>query len=273
MSLEYFTDDEYQRVFFEFGDFRAKIVERLRTLTNLEEGIILDLLSGHSLLSAEVAKKFPNSIIIGTGLLNDIESYQRVKSSNQFQDGVWSKVQYIGCDVSTIPLKSESCDLIVNFLGLEDVNMTRGTSGIESVFQEVRRLLIPEGLLQISLVEYGESPAEALAKEIWETIGLNAVYLKRDEYLQILEPIGFEVVDEFVLNLGKKMTSEQAREELEFACNEAPRIFSGFRVSAIGIDELWNIFSERIEEFGVAYLSPVRILVLMKKGYSIYSIG
>ncbi len=265
LNLEYFTDDEYQRVFFEFGDFRAKIAERLCEHTEFKKGVILDLLSGHGLLSAEVAKRFPNSRIINTGLLNDIESYQRVKSSNQFPDSVWSNAQYIGCDVSVIPIKSEICDLIVNFLGLEDVNMTLGISGIEALFRESSRLLKPEGLLQISLVEYGESPAEVLAREIWESIGLDAIYLRKDEYLQILESLEFEVVDEFVLNLGKRMTSKQAREELEFACKEAPKIFAGFGINAVTYDEIWDKFGERIEEFGMAYLSPVRVLLLLKE--------
>jgi hypothetical protein len=60
------------------------------------------------------------------------------------------------------------------------------------------------------------------------------------------------------------MTPEQAREELEFACNEAPKIYAPFGVHAISSHDLWKQFGDRIEEHGMAYWSRLRVLVFRK---------
>ena len=57
------------------------------------------------------------------------------------------------------------------------------------------------------------------------------------------------------------MTAAQTREELQFACEEAPRIFKEYTVSAVPFDKLWQKFGERIERYGMAYYSDLCILV------------
>jgi ubiquinone/menaquinone biosynthesis C-methylase UbiE len=264
LNLEYFTDDEYQRAFFEFGGFREEIARRIHEIILLGEAIVLDLLSGHGLLSLECRKIFPHARLICTGLLNDAESYRSLQITNLVSTNVLSQIYYIICNATRIPLKSASCDAIVNFLGLEDVNMLYGESGVKSVFEEASRLLKPNGFFQISFVEYGNHPAEMIAQEVWESIGLNAVFYRRDEYVELLKIYDFEVYEEFTLKHNKKMTLEQSKEEIQFACNEAPRIYSGFGVKAIRFDEIWKKFSERIMSDGMGYWSPVRVMIFSK---------
>jgi ubiquinone/menaquinone biosynthesis C-methylase UbiE len=261
LPLDYFTDDEYQHAFFEFGSFRRCIAECVRKHALTDNYVIVDLLSGHGLLSAEMARLFPQSKIIGIGLGSDVDSFVQLRRACKYPTAIWKKFQYLQCNATYLPIRSSSCDLIVNFLGLEDVLMTSGMEGLKKLFNEIGRITKPGALVQIALVEYGNTPEEILAKEIWQRIGLNAVFLSREEYCAFIENRGFQFQEEYVLNLQKKMTKKQAKEELEFACNDTPKTFSQFRVSTISFDELWKLFGSQIEEIGMAYWSTIRVMI------------
>jgi ubiquinone/menaquinone biosynthesis C-methylase UbiE len=263
-GLHYFTDNEYERVFFEFGNFRGNIAERMHQLSPIPESIVLDFMSGHGLLSAEIAQRFPEAKVIGTGLNNDVESWRQVSQSRKYISELWSKFHYLLCDATRIPVKSSTCDMVVNFLGLEDLHMTHGRMGVRAAITEIDRITKDNALIEVSLAEYGDLPEERVAKEVWDTIGLNAVFLQKEDYLEMLEDSGISLLDECVLNLGMKMTSAQAREELRFACEEAPKIFAEFGVRARDFDDLWTEFGPRIAEHGMAYWSQIRVLILSK---------
>jgi ubiquinone/menaquinone biosynthesis C-methylase UbiE len=264
LSLEYFTDEEYERVFIEFGGFRRQVAESIKKHTKQNGHVILDLLSGHGLLSVEVSKLFPESKIVATGLKSDVESFLQTKKKGEHPESIWRRLQYVQCNVIQLPLRSSSCDVVVNFLGLEDVLMTCGMTGLRALFNEIGRITRPGALAQITLVEYGNTPEEKLAEEIWKTIGLNAIFLSRDDYLMYLREQSFQLRDEYLLDLKKKMTKKQAREELEFACRDAPETFSQFSVRASSFDELWSKFGFQIEESGMAYWSKVRVMIFIK---------
>jgi ubiquinone/menaquinone biosynthesis C-methylase UbiE len=265
LPLKYFTDQEYQKAFFEFGGFRERIAEAIGELCSNKDYAIVDLLSGHGLLSAAMARHFPQARIIGTGLSSDVESNQRVKQSGNYSTDLWKRFDYINCNVTRFPIKSSSIDLIVNFLGLEDVLMTSGRKGLRLLFKELHRMTRPEAIVQITWVEYGTAPEEKLAKQVWDSIGLNAVFLSRNEYLALLEGQSFQLQKELLLEMNKKMTAKQAREELEFACNDTPKTFSQFGVRAVKFDDLWSKFGSQIEATGMAYWNKIRVSILAKE--------
>jgi ubiquinone/menaquinone biosynthesis C-methylase UbiE len=244
---------------------RGKIADKMKQFSSLEGGTILDFLSGHGLLSAEIAIRFPRSRIIGLGLNNDVETWKRFKNSKKRPQSSWSNFHYLLSDATRVPLKSSSCDMVVNFLGLEDLNMTSGWSGVEQAVAEIDRITKSDALIEISLVEYGETPEEMLAKEIWNTIGLNAVFREEKEYLQRFEEVNIRPIETSEFGLKRKMTAKQAREELRFACEEAPLIFSNFKVQALAFDDLWGKFGERIEAHGLAYWSKIRVIICSKR--------
>ena len=117
-------------------------------------------------------------------------------------------------DATEIPLANQTCDIVANFLGLEDVMMTRGVKGVESILREMARIVSKTGVVEISIVEYGDLPEEQVAKEVWDSIGLNCVFQNRDWYLKKLFECGLSLLAEEVLTFPKKMTSSQAKEEL-----------------------------------------------------------
>jgi len=265
LSLQYFTNREYERAFFEFGNIRGKIADKMKQLSSLEGGTILEFLSGHGLLSAEMAIRFPKSRILGIGLSNDVETWKQLRNLMKYPQEIWSNFHYLLSNATRMPLKSSSCDMVVNFLGLEDLNMTSGWSGVKQAISEIDRITKRDALIQISLVEYGGTPEELLAKEIWNTIGLNAVFQNMEDYLQRFEEVNIHPIESLKFEHRRKMTAKQAREELRFACEEAPQIFSTFDVRAIKFDELWEKFGERIEECGVAYWPNIQVVILAKK--------
>jgi SAM-dependent methyltransferase len=236
----------------------------MRELSSFENITILDLLSGHGFLSAEIALRFPHAKIIGIGLGNDVDSWKKVRNSKRYDLELWNRFHYLLANVTYTPIKTSSCDMIVNFLGLEDLHMSSGVEGIEQMIREIGRITRDEAIVQISLVEYGDSPEETVAKEVWERIGLSAVFLEKQEYLQMFEVIDLHLVEDFRMDLGMKMSASQAEEELKFACHEAPKIFSNFGVVAVTFDELWEEFGERIETHGFASWSQVHVMVLSK---------
>ncbi|NHI82700.1 MAG: methyltransferase domain-containing protein [Candidatus Thorarchaeota archaeon] len=259
--FSYFSDEEYQRVFNKFEDVRTKIALLFKERLSGGSQIVLDLLAGHGYLSAEVAKLCPSCTIHGTGLKSDLDCFIGLRSSNLYPSNTWDNIQYTECDVTELPFDDEYFDLTVNFLGLEDVLMTRGRSGLLAAISEVSRVVKRSGLVQISVVEYGDSPEERIAEEVWANIGLNAVYLPKEFYIDAFAEHGFRLIDEAVFEVRKKMTFEQASEELQFACEQAPIIFKEYDVTAISFDELMSRFGSQIKQHGMAYYPNTRALV------------
>lgn len=262
MKLQYFTDEEYERAFDEFGDMRKKIANLLESEVDAAPEIILDVPAGHGYLGAELAQSFPNSRILALGLPNDYLTYTYLRNSKAYPQEIWNRFQYLISDAIEIPLSNQSCNIVANFLGLEDIMMTRGVKGVESILFEMARIVSKSGLVEISLVEYGDSPEERVAKDVWDTIGLNCVFQNRDWYMNKLIEYGLSLSAEEVLTFPKKMTANQAKEELEFACENTPKTFSSFGVKAISFSELWEKFGDRIKEHGMAYWSTIRVMIL-----------
>jgi ubiquinone/menaquinone biosynthesis C-methylase UbiE len=262
----YFNDEEYHRIFGEFKGIRKKIATLVSHRLDSESPQVLDLLAGHGYLSAELANLCPSCMINGTGLKNDLDSYLALRNSDLYPSSVWENVKYTECDVTSLPFNDDSFDVVVNFLGLEDVMMTHGESGILSAISEIARVLKDKGLVEIAIVEYGDSPEEKVAEEVWANIGLNAVFLPKEFYIEALRDRGIELMEEVVLKIRKKMTFSQAKEELQFACEQAPILFEDYNVSAISFDELMNRFGSRIEAHGMAYYPNIRVLIFSNSG-------
>lgn len=222
---------------------------------------VLDLLAGHGYLSAELAQVCPNCLIHGTGLKNDLDSFMALKASDIYPSSVWKNIRYTECDVTTLPFDDAYFDVIINFLGLEDVMMTQGQAGLLSTVSEVSRVVRPNGLVEIAVVEYGNSPEERVAEEVWANIGLNALFMEKEFYVDAFSEHGLFLVNEAVYEIRKKMTFNQAKEELQFACEHAPQLFKEYDVTAISFDELLSQFGHRIQEHGMAYYPNIRALL------------
>ncbi len=266
MKFEYFTDEEYQASFDQFGGIRSKIAAFVSSTHLGEVKIILDIPAGHGYHAAEFSKIYPECQLIAVGLPSDLLSFKGLRDSDTSYQSLFRNLEYLSCVAGELPLTRNSCDLVVNFLGLEDVRMTQGEVGVIRALSEMTRVLANNGTLQISLVEYGNLPEERVAEEVWKTIGLNAVFFSRDWLVGKMQNLGMKIQAEEVFFYPKKMTSRQAAEELKFACENAPKTFSAFGVRAVPFDDLWNEFEKRIGDHGMAYWSRIRILLFQHAG-------
>jgi len=264
MSFEFFSDAEYRNAFDHFGGIRKRIAEMVHQACAGHAGTILDVPAGHGYLTAEFSLLFPSNRLIGVGLPSDVDTYVRLRESDVYPKEIWSGTEYLCCDAVRLSLLDGSCDLVVNFLGLEDIKMTRGEEGVVSALSEMCRVLKANGLLQVSFTEYGDLQEERIAQEVWRATGLNVEFAPREWYVETLEGLGMTVALEEVFTFPKKMTADQAEEELRFACEMAPKTFTSFGVSAVSFKELWSEFGDQIAEHGMAYWSRIRVIILRK---------
>ena len=261
MRYEYFTDEEYESAFDHFGGIRSKIATFVSRSHSSDVNTILDVPAGHGYHIAEFSKIYPETNLIAIGLPSDIPSYKGLRESNESARHLFRNLEYLVCDATELPLYDAKCDMIVNFLGLEDIRMTRGEEGVRSTLREMSRVLKKDGVIQLSTVEYGDCEEERVANEVWKTIGLNAIFFPRDWFVEEMLSLKMILLYETVFTFPKKMTPDQAAEELTFACENAPKTFYEFGVTTISFEELWSRFGERIERYGMAYWSRIRVLL------------
>lgn len=260
------TDEEYETSFTEFWGIRSKIA-RLLTDYNLKSGVcVLDVPSGHGFFSCEIARIIQNGEIHAVGLDNDLKTFQAFSRSLENPEKEYLPlIKYYIADATDLPFSSETFDFVVNFLGLEDINMTRGKEGVRKALSEFVRVLKPRGILQLTLCLEGDEPDQVLARKVMEYIGLNAIFYPKRFYINELEKLNTTILAEKWFCTHCKMTASQAKEELLFACNETPRIFQKYNVSTVSFQDLWQKFGKEIQIHGMAFYSELCVLIGQKK--------
>ena len=257
------SDKEYVNSFTHFFDLRKKVAKTLIPYRKKYPTEILDILAGHGFYSKEVAKNVKKSHITAIGLQNDLESYDRFVHSfkNRKQQKCFKKISYKVMNVADLEFSDNKFDMVVNFLGLEDVNMTIGIGGVKMALKESVRVLKPNSIIQITLCQEGNDPDQKLAKEITEIIGHQAIFHEKEFYIKELKRNDVEIIDQKRFYTKRKMTAEQAKEELLFACNESPNIFREYNVKTIPFEMLWQNYKEKLEKNGMAYYSELLTII------------
>ena len=256
------SDEEYHDIFAEFCSFRQIIISKLSEFGLDKCQKVLDLASGHGFLSFTIRDSGYKGRLIDIGLLNDLKSYQKVISYKEFNS---NDIQYIIMSASTLAFRDNTYDLIVNFLGLEDINMTLGKGGVKSTLVELSRILCKDGILEIAIMSKGKDPASLINWNLWRYIGLKSVFYSPQFYIRTLTKAGCILQKQFVLRTNKKMTVNQAKEEILFACEEAPKIFKNYDVKAKKFEKVWKKFSKKIERYGLGFYPEILILIFKKK--------
>ena len=259
---EFMTDEEYEKCFIDFWGIRSKIAHVLLDYGLKSGSTVLDVPSGHGLLGYEIAKIIKKGEIHAVGLSNDLETFRQFSRWLKGPEKEYLNIMsYYVADATELPFQSGKFDFVVNFLGLEDINMTRGITGVRKSISEFVRVLKIDGIILITVCLEGNQPDQVLAKEIAKYMGINALFYSKDFYYDELQKSAVKIICEKWVHTHRKMTAAQAKEELQFACEEAPQIFEKYHVSAVPFDDLWQKFGERIKRYGMAYYSDLCILV------------
>jgi ubiquinone/menaquinone biosynthesis C-methylase UbiE len=258
---KFMSKEEYANSFTRFFGLRGKIAKSLIPF-GLSSGMnILDILAGHGFFSYEIAKIIKDGKITAIGLQNDLDSYNSFsKTLKKGKQKPLELINYQLMDVIKLEFPDNTFDFVTNFLGLEDVNMTRGSDGVKQALRECARVLKPSGILQITLCLEGDESDQIIAKEVTELIGHQAIFYPKEFYIEEFEKNNIEIIDEKWFYSKRKMTTEQAKEELAFACNETPKYFKEYNIKTISFEELWKKYGEKIKKHGMAYYSQLLVL-------------
>lgn len=253
MAEIFVSDREYPTYFTTLGGLREKVVESLP----FSQGNILDVATGSGYFAAALAKIRPKTMITAI----DIGRFDAAKLVVD-KTGVAGRVTFLNMDATRMDFPANHFDHAVNFLGLEDIHMTRTRKGVEDVFREVHRVIKPGGTFSFTVMpaDKAETPAQALEVEVFSYI-CDATWLKEAEYTRIAESRGFVVQSRKVFKTGKKLTLDQAREEIEFATENVPRLYGRTTRS---FDDAWTRYKEKIRSNGMGHYSRVELIVARK---------
>lgn len=256
MKEVYVSDKKYSNYYFDLNKLRRRIAKELPIKENSR---VLDVGTGDAIFAIELAKLNKTIYITGIDISErDIESSKKRVA----KQGLESQIEIKRIDATKMSFKDESFDYVVNFVGLEDIHMTRGRKGVLKTFKEAYRVLKPKGYFYFVIMppEEIETEAQRLEVALFAYI-CNAIWLSKKEYVKFLEETGFKLIRSKVFYTGKKLTASQAKEEIKFACKNVPKIYG---IKTPNFDEIWNKFGKDIEKHGLGLCSKVRLLIAQK---------
>jgi ubiquinone/menaquinone biosynthesis C-methylase UbiE len=161
-------------------------------------------------------------------------------------------------DATRLEFQVGSFGMAVNFMGLNDVDMTRGDQGVRQTFNEVARILKPRGYFCFTIIppEEAETVAQRLEAEVY-AYACGAKWLPSIRYQEYLRGAGFTLIKREVLYTGKKLRSEQARLEIQAAIENA----RSHDVEALTLEEVWEKYGDEIEKNGLGHASRVVLMM------------
>lgn len=250
------SDDEHSTYFSNLNGLRTMIVKALPIKKNQH---VLDLATGYGFYAIELWKL--NNTLKITGI--DISQNDVFNARNNIKElKLEDQIKIIQMDATKMDFPDEEFDMVVNFLGLEDIHMTKGKIGVQKTFSEVNRVLKPEGYFSFVVMPTDEMETEAqkIEVELFSYI-CNATWLKAKEYEEILNETGFKLIRKEEYYTGKKLTSKQIKEEIEFACNNVQKIYG---IETPTFYDVWDKFGKRIEKHGTGHYSKVVLFISQK---------
>jgi ubiquinone/menaquinone biosynthesis C-methylase UbiE len=256
MTEEYISDEEFRNYYPSLNGLRERIAWDLPG--DLGDSVI-DVATGYGFFALEIARRFKDLRMVLIDISKpDIDAAFEKITAAQLDD----RVDIIRSDATCLCLADASLDAAVNFLGLEDIHMTRGREGVRKVFAEVSRALRPRGLFSFVSMpsDKMETEAQRVEVNVFSSI-CDATWLGSADYDRMLTEAGFEVLSKEAYRTGKKLTSKQAKAEIEFACSEVPKIYG---VKSRDFGSIWKEYGEVIERDGMGHYSKVVLTVARK---------
>jgi ubiquinone/menaquinone biosynthesis C-methylase UbiE len=252
MIEEYVTNEEYRELFTKLT--RSQVAQDIEVGEN-----VIDIATGSGYFAIEVAKNNPDSLIKAIDIYEG--SVQQAKK-NIKKAGLCDRIKILKMDATSLDFPEESFDTVVNYLGLEDIHMTRGRKGVVSAFNEVYRVLRPDGCFFFVAMppDLMETVSQKTGVEVFSWI-CGAKWLSSKEYLGIIEDTGFVFNKTREYFTGLKITVEQACEEIRYACDNVER---NYGVVARGFDETWSRFGSQIEAYGMGHYSKTILFDITK---------
>lgn len=252
----YISDNEYGDYYEKLDNLRSRIAQDLPIASHMS---ILDLATGYAYFAREVARLESTVIITGS----DISVQGVCKAQKNIEQwGLTDRINLVAVDATRMAFFEKGFDMVVNFAGLEDIHMTRGREGILKTFHEVNRILKADAYfcLVVMPVDEMETEAQKIEVALYSYI-CNATWLTRQEYITMLRRAGFDLIQEKHYRTGKKLTPEQARSEIKYACDNVPTIYG---ITTPSFKDIWSTFGKDIDKHGVGHMSKVLLMIAHK---------
>ncbi|MHA1166550.1 MAG: class I SAM-dependent methyltransferase [Candidatus Hodarchaeales archaeon] len=256
---ENLSDGEYRNYFTVLAGLRRKIADLLPIRGTMK---ILDLATGYGYFSFEILKSSSDKDVSIIGI--DISRTDVDKANRFARDGGFAEFyKALEMDAVDLGFPGGNFDMVVNFFGLEDIHMTRGREGVEKTIKQVSRVLKPGGyfVFIVLLPEMMDSKAQQLEVAIFSYI-CDATWLSYDEYRDLCHRAGLQIIDMEQFTTGKKLSQEQAKEEIKFACDNVPLIYGKETPS---FEDVWGKYGDEIVKHGLGHYSKVSMFITKKK--------
>jgi cyclopropane fatty-acyl-phospholipid synthase-like methyltransferase len=254
----YLTDEEYATYFSRLADVRQRVVKDMPVKSGMH---ILDLASGYGFFAITIANQDITFKVSGIDISRDdiMKAEKNIKIH-----GLTNQVKMFEMDATNMAFEKEKFDMVSNFLGLEDIHMTRGKQGVQKTFFEVYRVLKLDRYFCFVIMptDEMETRAQKLEVGLWSYV-CNAAWLDSREYKAMLEKANFKLIDKKYYYTHKKLTPEQARKEIKYACENVPKIYG---IELRPFIEIWNQYGEEIEKYGLGQYSKLVLVIAQKQG-------
>jgi ubiquinone/menaquinone biosynthesis C-methylase UbiE len=252
MTEEYVTEAEYQNLFTTLK--RAEVAGLLQVGKK-----VLDVATGSGYFAIELARHYPHVHITGIDIFTGSIDQANI---NVAEMGLEERIHFIRMDACELEFPDNCFDTVVNYLGFEDIYMTRDFNGVVRAMREVYRVLKPDGRFYFVAMPVDEmdTQPQKLEVEVFSWI-CNADWLTSREYFSILSDAGFVFIAKTSFLTGKKLTSEQAKKEIKYACLNAP---IDYRVDSRSFQDTWNKFGSLIEKHGMGHYSKTVLFEMFK---------
>jgi ubiquinone/menaquinone biosynthesis C-methylase UbiE len=252
------TAEEYPNYFAELGGIRARIAADLPLRPGMQ---VLDLACGYGYFTVEVARRVPDGRVRAIDIQPDNVARAR---ENAERSGLAGRIDATVMDAASMSFRDAKFEMAVSFGGLEDIHMTRGRSGVGRAFHEVKRVLKPGHLYCFAAMppEAMETEAQKLEVAVY-SYACRATWLSADEYRQMLAEAGLELLDDNSYYTGKRLTVEQARQEIRFACDVVPKLYG---ITTCTFDDVWHKFGPAIEQHGLGQFSKMVVFIARAPG-------
>jgi ubiquinone/menaquinone biosynthesis C-methylase UbiE len=213
---------------------------------------ILDVATGSGFFAIDVAKFNSSLEIIGIDISQrDIRNAKK----NIKRQGLQDRVEVLQMDATQMSFDRGEFDMAINFMGLEDIHMTRGKARVRQMFLEVNKVLKPSGYFCFVVMppEEMETEAQKIGVALFSYI-CDATWLSAKEYEKMLESAKFKLTRKRSYYTGKKLSQVQAKAEIRFACKNVPKIYG---INTPPFEVVWRRFGREIEENGLGCYSKV----------------
>jgi ubiquinone/menaquinone biosynthesis C-methylase UbiE len=143
--------------------YKAAILEIISSIENSESKSVLDIATGRGMLLVELIRHFGSSVeFVCVDLSHKVLKFDRLKCLELNED---ANVNFIACDATNIPLKSEIIDLAVSFCGIQNIEEF-ASAGVHEGHRVSKH-----GLLNFGIIIKDDNPQIDALNEALKTAG------------------------------------------------------------------------------------------------------